>query len=220
MKKVVIFGGSSFAKQAYVYLSHDKHFEVAAFTINKDYIQENVFMGLEMVPFEEIEQRYPADEFAIYVAIGYRKLNKIREKAYLRVKEKGYELISYVSSKTANWGHFEIGENTFMYGNGAIMPFASIGNNVIIGSALIGENSKIEDHCFISSQSIISGKVSIGKYSFVGNNATISTGVKVARGCVIGAGAIILEDTEAGGVYPGIKSKKIQLTAMDLKFFK
>ena len=41
----------------------------------------------------------------------------------------------------------------------------------------------------------------IGEETFVGVNATFRDGVQVAPRCVIGAGALIMKDTEEGSVY-------------------
>ncbi|OGW69519.1 MAG: hypothetical protein A3A88_11315 [Nitrospirae bacterium RIFCSPLOWO2_01_FULL_62_17] len=48
---------------------------------------------------------------------------------------------------------------------------------------------------------MISGRVGVGSHCFIGVNATIRDGVTIAPECVIGAGALILKDTVAQGVY-------------------
>ncbi len=219
MKKVVIFGATSLARQVYVYLTENSTYKIAAFTVTKEYLVEEKFMGLEVVPFERIEKTHPPEKLSMFVAIGYKRVNRGRAEIYYNCLNKGYALISYVSSKTAHWGHTEIGDNTFIYGNGAIHPFVKIGNDVIIGSATIGHDSIIDDHCYISSHAMISGNVRIGRYCFIGANATIKDGVTIAPECVIGAGAIILKDTKGGGVYPGQNAEMADITNSELKSF-
>ena len=48
---------------------------------------------------------------------------------------------------------------------------------------------------------MVSGFVEIGEYCFVGVNATIANNVAVQKNCLIGAGAVILKDTQAGKIY-------------------
>jgi acetyltransferase-like isoleucine patch superfamily enzyme len=48
---------------------------------------------------------------------------------------------------------------------------------------------------------VISGNCTIGHSCFIGVNATIRDRVKVAPRSLIGAGAVILKDTEEGDVY-------------------
>jgi acyl-[acyl carrier protein]--UDP-N-acetylglucosamine O-acyltransferase len=77
-----------------------------------------------------------------------------------------------------------------------------IGNNVTLWSGNhIGHDSTIEDHCFISSHVVISGHCTVGPYSFIGVNATLHNAVQIAERCLIGAGAVIMKDTVAKGVY-------------------
>lgn len=219
MKKVVIFGAGSLARLAYFYLSEDSSYEVAAFTVNEKYLGEGKLLGVDVVPFERIEETHPPERFAMFVAIGYKRVNKARAEVYNNCKSKGYELISYLSSKATYWDHIEIGDNCLIREHSVIQPFAKIGNDVIIGSACIGHDSIIGDHCYIANQAAIAGNVKIGPYCFVGVNATIRDGITLAPECVIGAGAIILKDTEEGGVYPGQKAEKAPFTSSKLRSF-
>ena len=131
-------------------------------------------------------------------------------------------MISYINSKIGYWGHVDIGDNTFVYGNGHIGPFAKIGDDCFIGSSIIGHNSIIGNHCFIGGSAHISGNVTLGEYCFVGANATISDGINIAPETVIGAGAIILKDTKKGDVYVSQNAKIAPFKSNDpeLKFFK
>ncbi len=221
MKRVVIFGTGDFAQVAFVYLSKDSVYDVAAFTVDEEYITERKIHGLDVVPFERIAETHPPERFALFVAIGYRKVNKARAEVYDRCKEKGYELISYISSKALQWGEIEIGDNCFVFENNVIQPFVKIGNDVIMWSGNhIGHHSSIGDHCFIASHAVISGRVKIGPYCFIGVNATLRDGITVAPECVIGAGAVILKDTKAQGVYAAKSTEPADILSPELKSFK
>lgn len=202
MTKVVIFGTEKLAEVGHFYLTNDSPYEVVAFTVNAEFIKEKQFVGLPVIPFEEIEKRYPPDEFKMFIAIGYKRLNAIRAGKYNEAKNKGYELISYISSKATHWGDTEIGDNCFIFENQVIQPFVRIGNDVILWSGNhFGHNVVIGDHCFIASHVVVSGGVSIGAYSFIGVNATIRDDVTIGRECIIGAGALILNNTRDKEVY-------------------
>lgn len=220
MRKVVIFGTGGFGRIASVYLSKDSAYDVAAFTVHERYIRERQLLGIDVVPFERIEQTHPPDRFAMLVAIGFKNLNKLRAEIYALCKSKGYELISYINSKATHWGEIELGDNCFIFENNVIQPFVKIGNDVIIWSGNhIGHDSSIGDHCFIASHAVISGNVKIGPYCFIGVNATLRDGITVAAECVIGAGAIILKDTKERGIYASRNTKLAPLTSSQLKGF-
>jgi sugar O-acyltransferase (sialic acid O-acetyltransferase NeuD family) len=202
MSKVVIFGAGDIAQVAHFYLTHDSDHEVVAFTVDRDYLPPEKFCGLPVIPFEEAEQHYPPNQYAMLVAISYAKINKVRAEKCAQAKLKGYALISYISSKATYWADLQMGENCFIFEDNTIQPFVKIGNNVTLWSGNhIGHHAEIGDNCFITSHVVISGGVKICNNSFIGVNATIRDHITIAANCVIGAGALILQDTQENGVY-------------------
>lgn len=220
MKKVVIFGLGDFARIASVYLEKDSPHEIVAFTAHEQYIEETELLGKPVVAFEHLQATHPPDEYAMFVAIGFKKVNKARAQIYQLCKEQGYELISYINSKAVHWGEIEIGDNTFIFENNVIQPFVRIGSNVIIWSGgIIAHDSVIGDHCFIASQVVISGQVTIGTYCFLGANATLRDGITVAPECVIGAGVTVLKDTVKQGVYAAHDMEPARIPSSRLRGF-
>jgi sugar O-acyltransferase (sialic acid O-acetyltransferase NeuD family) len=205
---VVLFGTGDFARIAHVYLRDDSEHDVVAFTVHEQFAQGDEFAGLPLVPFESLQEQFPPGEFAMFVAIGFSRVNQARREVYETCKARGYELVSYVSSRALRSAETEIGDNCFIFEANVVQPFARIGNDVVLWSGNhIGHDSTIADHCFVASHAVISGNVTIGESCFVGVNATIRDGVAIAPDCVIGAGALIMKDTKRGAVYavPGTK---------------
>lgn len=94
----------------------------------------------------------------------------------------------------------------------------TIGNNVILWSGNhVGHDTVIEDHCFITSHVVLAGWVVVGSNSFIGINATIRDHVKIGKGNVIGAGALIIKDTQDGCMY---KTQPAQLSEQSIKKLK
>jgi sugar O-acyltransferase (sialic acid O-acetyltransferase NeuD family) len=202
LSSVVLFGVGDFAQVAARYLRLDSPHEVVAFTVHERFIEGRELLDLPVVPYERIEESHPPSECAMFVAVGFSRVNKMRREIYEGCKDRGYELISYVNSKAIHWGELELGDNCFVFEANVIQPFVRIGSNVILWSGNhIGHHTQIGDHCFIASHVVISGGVTIGEETFVGVNATFRDGVSIAPRCVIGAGALIMKDTEEGGVY-------------------
>lgn len=202
MADLVIFGTGDIAQLAHFYFTKDSEHVVAAFTVDRNFLNVTDYCGLPVVPFDEIGREFSPQEYKMFIAISYAKVNKIRAAKYFEAKEKGYELISYISTKATLFDNMEIGDNCFILENNTIQPFAKIGNNVTLWSGNhIGHHSQIGDHCFISSHVVISGGVRVEPYSFIGVNATLRDHITIARESVIGAGALILNDTVEKGVY-------------------
>lgn len=218
-KKIVIFGTGDIAQIANYYFEIDSDFEVVAFTVNKEYIKEEIFESRPVVAFEDIETTYPSTEYGMFIALSYTQMNKIRENKYHEAKAKGYSLVSYVSSKCSYMSQFKHGDNCFIFEDNTIQPFVKIGDNVTLWSGNhIGHHSTIGSHLFISSHVVISGHCEVENNCFLGVNATIHNGVKIAKETLLGAGAIIAKDTEEKGVYLPPPSTKFKKNSDELNF--
>lgn len=203
MAKIIIFGATDLAMLSHFYFAHDTPHEVCAFTVDRAYIKETTFCGLPVVPFETIEGLYPPSEYKMFVAIWFGRVNRNRAEKYLQVKQKGYELISYVSSKSSTWPALLIGDNCLVSEGSVISPFVKIGDNVIVAGGVVGHDSVIGDHCFIASHAVVLGRTTVGPYCILGANCTIRHGVNIARECIIGPGVSITSNTQERGVYTG-----------------
>lgn len=201
MEKLVIFGNSLFAEHVYFYIKYDSPYEAVAFTVDRKYIRKEELLGLPVVPFETVETIFPPSECKMLVSLGFQRLNKLRKERYVQAKIKGYDLISYVSSKAVTWPGFVMGDNCFVC-EGIFSPHVQIGNDVIIGSGVvIGHHAVIKDHCFISPGVVMLGGVTVEECCLIGANATIKEGVTVAKECIIGAGVAIMRSTQERSVY-------------------
>ena len=218
MKPLVIFGFGDMAQMAHHYFSTDSQHTVAAFTLDRAYITQDNFCGLPVVPFDEIETRYSPESHAIFVALGYSKVNQLRKEKYLAAKALNYDIASYVSSRATVLNDGHIGENCFILEDNTIQPFVTVGNNVVMWSGNhIGHHSTIHDHCFLASHIVVSGGVDLGECCFVGVNATLRDHIRVGESCVIGAGALLLADAEPFGVYVGSATERSRVPSNRLK---
>ncbi len=210
MAKVIVFGAHDFASLAHFYLENDSEHEVIAFSVSKEYMPKgDSFEGLPVVPFEDIQNAFSPSEYRFFAPMSHRGMNRIRESIYFQIKEKGYDLISYVSSKATVFPGTLIGNNCFILEDNTIQPFTPIGNNVVMWSGNhIGHHSVIKDHVFFTSHVVLSGHCVVESYCFFGVNATIRDGLKIAEGTLVGMGANLTKDTEPYCVYVGRPAKK------------
>jgi sugar O-acyltransferase (sialic acid O-acetyltransferase NeuD family) len=220
MAKVIIFGVQDFAQLAKFYLQHDSEDEVVAFSAHEAYLPEGkTFEGLPVVAFENVEQAYPPANFKFFAPMSPSRMNRLRESVYNQIKEKGYELISYVSSKATVFPGAVIGDNCFILEDNTIQPFTSIGNNVSLWSGNhIGHHSVIKDHVSFTSHVVLSGHCLVESFAFFGVNATIRDGIHIAEGSFIAMAAAVTKDTEPWGVYKGNPAKKGETLSKDLDF--
>ena len=216
-KKLVIVGAGEFGEIAYEYFSDDSPYEVAGFAVERRYMTEDTLRGLPVVAFEEITQHFPPEQFMVFVAITYTKLNRARRRLYQTCKALGYPCASYISSHAFFWKNAEIGENSFIFEDNTVQYHVKIGNNVILWSGNhIGHRSVIEDDCWITSHCVISGFCRIGRGSFLGVNATLGDNVTLGEDTVFGAGAITVKRLEEKGCeYIGSPARKLNRSSYE-----
>lgn len=96
-----------------------------------------------------------------------------------------------------------IGDNCFLDGRNKI----KIGNHVDIASQVLIYN---EEHNLHSEKfEVTSGSVEIGDYVFIGPRAIILPGVKIGKGAVVAAGAVVTKDVGEFEIVGGVPAKVI-----------
>lgn len=200
MEKVIIFGTGAMAKMAYYFFDRDQACQVEAFTVEETYNTEEAFLGLKVVNFEEIEKTYPPSKYKMFVALGPTRMNQLREEFFIKAKEKGYNLFSYISKSAIC--NSKLGENCFVGDLAVINPFVEIGdNNYFYEHVVLSNESTIKNHCYLSPKSAVGTFSIIGNNCILGTSAVIKTSVILADKTLVGATSYISADTEEEGVY-------------------
>ncbi len=201
-KKLVIFGVGDVSRLAHVYFTRDSNYEVVGFTVDGKYRESDTIAGLPLVDFETVVAAFPPGTHDLFVAMGYANMNRARAVKYAEAKALGYTLASYVSSKCTWLSDEQPGDNCFILEDNTIQPFVRIGNDVTLWSGNhIGHDAVIEDHCFLTSHVVVSGHTRVGAYSFLGVNATLRNAITIGPETLVGAGSVIMADTEPKSVY-------------------
>ncbi len=223
-KKVVIFGTSKIADIAYSSIRDDpgSNIEVAAFCVDKEYYQESTKEGLPVVTFDDVESTYPPEEFNFFVAIGYHKMNTVREQRCLAAREKGYELASFIDSRANVPSTVKTGENVLILNGVDIGPFSKIGDNVCIYSgAVISHHVTVGNHVWITSGTVVGGNAGVGDYCFLGINSTVGHNITIGSNNFLGTNAVVTKNTPDDSVYIVPDTPKYRLnTEQFMKLFK
>ena len=216
-KPVIIFGDNQLASLAHFYLQHDSDYEVAAFTVDADYLRQDRFEGKPAVAFETVTEHYPPADYCMFLPVSFKRMSHLRRTKYEAAKEKGYDIISYVSSKATTWPDLDVGENCFIFEDNTIQPYVKIGNNCVLWSGNhIGHHTTIGDHVFVTSQVVISGACTVHDHAFFGVNATVRDETVIGEATLVGMGALITKDTEPYSIHLGAKGKVARGRSVDL----
>lgn len=215
-KKIFIIGLSNNAKLAAYYFEKDSIYDPVAFIVDAEYKASDTFFNLPVHTFSNVTSLFPPEEFDAFVAVGYSKMNQVREQLYTRTKQLGYKLVNYISSKASFLTNEIIGDNNFILEDNTIQPFVKIGsNNVFWSGNHIGHDVVIGNNNFISSHVVVSGFTVIENNCFLGVNSTIRDNIRIADKTLVAAGAIVLQNTNSedvclppkGAILPKMSSK-------------
>lgn len=207
-QRIVVVGAGENAEIAYEYFTHDSPHEVVAFSVERRYLESDRLYDLPVVPFEDVDERYPPGQHQAFVALSSQQLNRVRTRLFEATKAKGYTCASYVSSRAFCWHNVSIGENTFVFEHNVLQHHVSVGDNVVLWSGNhVGHRTVIEDHAFIASHVVISGYCRVGRSAYMGVNACVNDGVTIGPDAVVGSGAVVTKDLPPRGVYVGSPAK-------------
>lgn len=218
-EKLVIIGTGLFAEVAKAYFEEFTEYRVAAFACHEKYKEADSIYGLPLHTVETLQDSFPLEKYDLFIAIGYGKMNKMRQTVYEEVKGLGYTCATFIHPGVKIWDSTKLGENVFIFEDNTIQPFTSIGDNTILWSGNhFGHHGKIGNHCFITSHVVISGYCDIKDNVFIGVNATLRDGVTIAEESLIGAGAIIMKNTNRKEVFVPQATKVFPKNSEELKF--
>ena len=96
-----------------------------------------------------------------------------------------------------------IGDHVFLDGRTSL----KIGDHVAIASQVLIYNSEHNVHS--DDMRPVEEPIEIGDYVFIGPRAIVLPGVKIGKGAVVAAGAVVTKDVEPFGIVGGVPAKKI-----------
>ena len=111
-------------------------------------------------------------------------------------------------------GHMVIGDNVFLNTNvqiSASVGTVKIGNDVLIGPnvVILAADHGLSSTSLIRTQKNVSGTVIIEDDVWIGASAVILKDVRLGKGCVVAAGAVVTKDTEPYSIVGGVPARKI-----------
>lgn len=211
MKKTIIFGTGSQAIRLYQTMEQEGMDMPSSFVVNRRYIQETTLYDVPVLPFEDMENLVPPEEYDVYLAVGYSKMNNNRMNIANELLKKGYSLLNFIHPKAEVWTK-QIGYGNIIMSSVYCDANCRIGNcNIMDGGHVnIGHDDIVGDYNFFGSFSFLAGYVTVKNNCFFGIKSTVGDHSVVESYTLVGAGAYINGRTKEGSVYVAPKSMRIK----------
>lgn len=142
-----------------------------------------------------------------FIAIGDAT---IRRKLFLKLKQKGFSIITLIHPSAIISSNCEIGEGTVLMAATVLTNNCKIGKGCIINTASsVDHDSVIGDFVHISIGARIAGNVFICENTVLGAGSVVINNIRIESKCIIGAGAVVIKDIKKNGTYIGVPAKKL-----------
>ena len=195
---LLIYGASGLAKEIFdlVMRSIPDKYEKIYFI--DDFTDEAPCYLSESIHFDSITTRFEdkLKELEGIVAVGEPQYREMLTK---RFDETGIRLATLIDSSAIISPTARIGEGSIICENASLHADVNVGRGCIIQpSAIIGHDIKIDDYSVLGAYCAPGGSSVFGKRVFVGMHGTIKEKTIIGDDAIIGMGAVVYKDVEAG----------------------
>ncbi len=193
----LIVGNGDYARMIGRYIKNTKAISITGFTVDKAFISEEMIDDIPVISADNMLDNYPPKDYMLFMGIGYRNMNQIKEREYKRYKTMGYDFENYIHPTAIIENNVIMGEGNNIFEGVIIQEGVKLGNaNLIYGGALIAHENIIGDFNSFSVKSCIAGCTRIGNNCFIGANSTVRDHITISDYSLIGAGAFLNMDTK------------------------
>jgi sugar O-acyltransferase (sialic acid O-acetyltransferase NeuD family) len=204
VKKLLIIGASGHGKVVADIAMKMNRWQHIAFLDDDETIKSS--MGLEVIGKTDDGFQY-IPNYDIFTAIGNN--NNTRETIHNRLKVAGASIPILIHPQATISKEVEIGTGTVIMAGVVINCCTTIGEGCIINTAAtIDHDNTIENFVHISPGVHTGGTVRIGQGTWLGIGSIVVNNLNITNNCIIGAGAVVINDITEPGTYIGIPAQK------------
>lgn len=133
-----------------------------------------------------------------------------RRIAYEKFREKQYIFETVIHPSAIIAPEILIEDGVEIMAGAIVQPGVRLGPNVIINTgARVDHDCSIDAHAHIAPGVTLSGNVHIAQGAHIGTGASIIQGIRVGESSVVGAGAVVISDVQAGDIVVGVPARSV-----------
>jgi len=204
-KKLIIVGGGGHARVLIDLISEFKGYSILGI------VDENLEIGSEVlgVPViardQDLERIFAEIGCAAVVGVGSVKDNTLRKRIFEKLKFVGFDIPSLVHPAAIIAGNVQLQEGVHVMAGAIVQVDVQVGENTIINTgAQLDHGCQVGSHVHIAPGAVFSGDCKVEDEAFVGVGATVIHGRVLGKGCVVGAGSVVVKDVEEGQLVKGV----------------
>lgn len=217
MKKVIIFGASTFEERLAHIIKEQGKDEVVAFCVDQEYRREKKAYGYPVLIPEELQEKYSPTECEILVGLGYKEMNSIRAKKCDFFINQNYNLYNFIHDTVYIEPSVVLGQGNIIFANVTIDYRSNIGNgNIFEVGTTIAHECSIGNYNYFAPRVTLGGKVNVTNKSFWGIGSIGRSAIEVQESALIGAGAYVDKDVSASVVIVPQRSKALSKKSSEM----
>ncbi len=217
MQKLFIAGAGGFAREIAWQLDDNVNSEPSKSEYQFDI--QGLVIGEKTATTQMAKNKFPVlgndtwamahlnKQFVFLCAIGNPGVRRKVAEAYLSAGFKA-AVFRHFSAQIA--GPHTLGKGSMLCMGSSLTGDLIIGEQVIINiNCTIGHDCVIENYSTLSPGVHLSGKVHIEENVELGTGAVVLPRIRIGKGAIIGAGAVVREDVPPGEIWVGVPARAI-----------
>ncbi len=210
MKQLLIIGARGWGREIYNMLPHCKGYGTEY--VVKGFLDDkaDALDGMPGYPpiIDSVEHYEPQKNDVFTCAMGDAHWKKHYAEIVL---QKGGKFINIIH-ETVNLGrNTTIGQGCIVFDQVGISCEIKIGSFVTFQTySIVGHDAKIGDYCHLGTRSFMGGGAVLGDVTTIQTNSIILPHVKVGKGCMVGAGAVVIKKVRDGDTVYGNPAKVLK----------
>ena len=198
LPRLLIIGSGGHANSCIDVIEQGRKFKIAGIIDNKKMIGETI-LNYKIIGSDDDLPMLRQDFDYAFVAIGQIKFFDTKLALFTILQKLNFKLPYFISPYAYFSPHAQIGQGSIVMHGAIINSRVVIGCNTIINSnALIEHDTIVDDHCHISTASVLNGGVRVHSRSFVGSGSVVIENISIGNNCFIGASSLVKSDLADG----------------------